>query len=257
MNQPSLFYREQGTGDPIIILHGIFGSSDNWMTVARSLSSDYKVFTLDQRNHGQSFHSDKFDYPSMVNDLKKFIAEHEIVNPFIIGHSMGGKVAMNFAISFPELLKELVIVDISPRSYPIHHDNILEGLSSIELDKLQSRNDADTQLSKYVSDSTTRNFLLKNLSRDETGNFTWKINLPVIRMKMEWVGIGLPGNDKFEKKTLFIKGEKSNYINEQDYDLIKARFPNSEIKVIKDAGHWVHAEQPELFITLLNDFLKS
>ena len=257
MNHPALFYREQGIGEPIIILHGIFGSSDNWMSVARSLSSKYKVFTLDQRNHGQSFHSDEFDYPSMVSDLKNFLEEHKILDPVIIGHSMGGKVAMSFAISYPQRLKKLIVVDISPRSYPIHHDNILEGLCSLELSGLQSRKDADLQLSKFVQDSVTRNFLLKNLGRGEEGDFIWKINLPVIRMKIERVGIGLPGDGKFEKKTLFIKGEKSDYINEQDYDLIKTRFPDSEVKIIKDAGHWVHAEQPGLFIESVLSFLNS
>lgn len=257
MSSPSLFYRELGSGNPLIILHGVFGSSDNWMTIARNLEKDYKLFVLDQRNHGQSFHSDEFDYPHMVEDLKHFIEEHEIEAPVILGHSMGGKVAMSFAVKYPSLLRSLVVVDISPRSYPIHHDEILTGLASIDLDSLTSRNEADKQLAKFVSDGSIRNFLLKNLARDEDGKFIWRLNLPIIRMKIERVGVGLGGEAKFNKRTLFIRGALSNYIEMDDYPLITERFPMASIETIEGAGHWVHAEKPELFLQVCRQFLES
>ena len=257
MSEHSLFYHELGSGRPIIILHGVFGSSDNWMTIARSLEAKYHLYVLDQRNHGQSFHSNTFDYPSMVDDLKKFIDLHQIHEPVVIGHSMGGKVAMNFAIRYPSHLNSLVVVDISPRSYPIHHDEILEGLSSLDLPNLKSRSDADSKLARYVNDQSIRNFLLKNLSRGDDGNFMWRLNLPVIRMNIERVGMGLVGDGKFEKSTLFIKGSLSNYIESSDNDLIAERFPNSRIELIENAGHWVHAEQPEQFLKIISSFLES
>lgn len=252
-----LFYRESGEGQPLLILHGVFGSSDNWMTIGRGLAPDFHVYMLDMRNHGQSFHSITFDYPSMVNDLDHFMQEKGIDKSYLMGHSMGGKIAMNFAVNHPDTLLKLIIVDISPRSYPIHHDNILTGLSSIDLSALQSRSEADEQLSKYVAEKSTRNFLLKNLARDENNNFMWRLNLPVIRMNIERVGVGLPGNNKFEGETLFIKGSNSNYILEEDFDLIKERFPNSTIKIVEGAGHWVHAEQPEKFLETVKEFLST
>jgi len=252
-----LFYREEGAGEPLIILHGVFGSSDNWMTIGRELASDYHVFMLDMRNHGQSFHSNTFDYPSMVSDVENFMLAQGISKCFMLGHSMGGKVAMNFAVNHPELLSKLIIVDISPRSYPIHHDNILSGLSSIDLGSLESRVDADKQLSKFVSEKSIRNFLLKNLARDEDNRFVWKLNLPVIRMNIERVGVGLSGEKKFTGETLFIKGSQSDYIQASDYELIEHRFPNSSIKTIEGAGHWVHAEQPERFLEIVNEFLSA
>lgn len=257
MNMESLFYRENGEGKAIIILHGVFGSSDNWMSIARDLSTTHKVYTLDQRNHGQSFHSDRFDYPSMVEDLKGFIEENEIVNPILIGHSMGGKVAMSFAMEYQSLLQKLIVVDIAPRSYPIHHDKILNGLSSIDLDSLESRGEADQKLAQFVSDPSVRNFLLKNLSRDDEGKFKWKINLPIIRMNIERVGMGLAGDSQFEKETLFIRGSLSDYVLDSDLEVISKRFPNSKVETIENAGHWVHAEQPVLFLDVVREFIQG
>ena len=257
MSSPSLFYRELGNGRPVIILHGVFGSSDNWMTVARNLESDCKLYVLDQRNHGQSFHADEFDYPHMVEDLKQFIEKHEIEDPVILGHSMGGKVSMNFAMKYPSMLNSLIVVDISPKSYPVHHDEILTGLESIELESLESRGHADRQLEKFVADVSVRNFLLKNLARDDNGSFKWKLNLPIIRMKIERVGVGLTGDNQFKKRSLFIRGALSNYVTKDDYALIKERFPLAEIVTIEGAGHWVHAEKPEEFLEVCRQFLKG
>ena len=251
-----LFYREVGQGSPIVILHGLFGSSDNWLSIAKVLGESYKVYTVDQRNHGQSPHDDQFDYQAMAIDLKDFLLAHDIHNPIIIGHSMGGKVAMQFAVDNPDMLAQLVVVDIAPKSYPIHHDMILKGLDALPLSTIKSRGEADQHLSAYVSEIGTRQFLLKNIARDSTG-FSWKINLPVIKDNIENVGEGLPDGDLFDKPTLFINGRKSNYIKEDDAPKILQHFPNATLHTIDNAGHWVHAEQPEEFLKTLSAFLQK
>lgn len=251
-----LHYKELGQGKPIIILHGLFGSSDNWLTIGKALADHHKIYLIDQRNHGQSFHSDEFNYQAMAADLKDFITTHHIEKPFIIGHSMGGKVAMNFAVKHPDLYDRIVVVDIAPRAYSVHHDNILEGLASLNLDTIQSRKEADEQLSNYVKEKGVRQFLLKNLTRSDDGKYAWKLNLPAIKKNIENIGKGLEGQWASDKPTLFIRGENSDYIKNEDSIVIESFFPNFEIKTIKNAGHWVHAEQPEAFLDVLNRFLK-
>ena len=250
----NLFFREVGEGTPIVILHGLFGSSDNWLSIAKVLAEKHKVYSLDQRNHGQSPPSDLWNYDVMVEDLREFLIQHQIDTPVIIGHSMGGKVAMQFAISYPEMLAKLIVVDIAPKYYPVHHDTILEGLNSIDLNALQSRNEADQQLSRYVPEIGTRQFLLKNLARTPEG-FQWKINLPVIEQNIEGIGVGLNAKEYFDKPTEFIRGANSNYIKDEDEFEIKSIFPNSILVTIANAGHWVHAEQPEVFLEKLKAFI--
>lgn len=251
-----LNYKAFGEGKPLIILHGVFGSLDNWLTVGKTLAEKFKVYLLDLRNHGDSFQDSDFTYDAMSKDLVNFIKENKIVGPVIIGHSMGGKVAMKFAVNNPDLFDKLIVVDIAPRSYPPHHQQILKGLESIDLKTLKSRKDADDKLSEYIPEIGVRQFLLKNLTRDE-GSFRWKINLPTISQKIENVGEGLEDNLVSDKPTLFIRGEKSDYIKNSDNISIKAIFPNSEIKTVKNAGHWVHAENPEAVIELIIDFVRD
>lgn len=250
----NLFFREMGEGQPLIILHGLFGSSDNWLTIGKTLSESYKVYLLDQRNHGQSPHSDEFNYSAMALDLENFISDHKIDNPIIIGHSMGGKTAMQYAVNNPHGWMKLIVVDIAPKPYPVHHDSILKGLQSLDLANLSSRNEADKLLSKYVPEIGVRQFLLKNLSRDSDG-FTWKINLPVISQNIEIIGEGLNGRLEETKPVLFINGAKSNYIKSSDIDLIESSFPGAVVDTIENAGHWVHAERTEEFMNILNAFL--
>lgn len=250
-----LFFKESGQGQPVIILHGLFGLLDNWTTIAKVLTEKYHVYLVDQRNHGRSPHSDEFSYQLMADDLKEFIEENHIENPIIIGHSMGGKVAMLFATQHPEMLQKLVVVDIAPKDYPVHHDSILEGLFAIDLTKLSSRNEADTILGQYVPEFDTRQFLLKNLYRNEDMSFAWRINLPVLAREIENIGKGLPAGATFSKPTLFIRGLKSNYIKEKDFEPIKAIFKQCEIETINEAGHWVHAEAPKQFLESLERFL--
>lgn len=252
----NLNYKTVGEGKPLIILHGLFGSLDNWLTIAKELADHYKVYLVDQRNHGLSPHSDEFNYDAMGLDLKEFIETHNIEKPYILGHSMGGKTAMKFALQHGDMWEKLIVVDISPRAYPVHHDVILEGLSAIDVEALKSRGEADKKLAEYVSDFGTRQFLLKNLNRKKAGGFEWKINLPAIKSNIEIIGEGMVERLAIEKDVLFIRGEKSDYIQNEDIILITQHFPNAKVETVKDAGHWVHAEQPESLIALVNNFLK-
>lgn len=250
-----LFYRQLGgKGQPIVILHGLFGSSDNWLTQAKLLADHYRVYLVDQRNHGQSPHSDTFNYDVLADDLHEFLITNSISDPILIGHSMGGKTAMKFATAHPELISRLIIVDIAPKNYPVKHDTILEGLKALPVDKIQSRNEADGLLARYVPEADVRQFLLKNLQRKQDGGFDWKINLPSLDKNIESIGEGIIGDFKFEKPSLFIRGKHSNYVEDADLDYIKKVFPQSSL-VTLDAGHWVQAEKPKEFVEVAIKFL--
>ena len=251
-----LFFRELGQGDAIIVLHGLFGSSDNWLTQAKLLSTNYKVFSVDQRNHGQSPHSDDFDYQSMVGDLNEFIEDRKISDPVIIGHSMGGKTAMNFALAHPDKISKLIVVDISPREYNLEHYTIVEGLKAIHINNLSSRNEADEVLSQYVSEPEVRQFLLKNLQRKSAGGFSWKINLPIISDKLSNIGLDLQFPGKFKKPVLFIRGARSTYVRDEDWKRIIEIFPMAELETM-DTGHWVQAEKPQEFAEVAMKWLSK
>lgn len=249
-----LNFKKVGEGEPLIILHGLFGSLDNWMTLAKKLGENFEVFIIDARNHGQSPHSSEFNYDVMADDLYAFLMQHNIVNPIVLGHSMGGKTAMQFAVNYPNKLAKLIVVDIAPKAYPVHHRIILDGMLSLNFEVIKTRKEADKQLSKYIDDFSVRQFLLKNLYWIEKGKLAWRFNLPVINQNIEIIGQGLENINPFEKPTLFIRGEKSNYITLNDFESIKKIFPNSEIKTL-ESGHWVHAEKPKEFLQMLVSFL--
>jgi esterase len=251
-----LHFREYGEGAPLIILHGLFGSSDNWLTQAKLFAPHYKVYTIDQRNHGLSPHSDDFDYRFMADDLLEFIEDHQIKDPIVIGHSMGGKTAMNFAVAHPNKLSKLIVVDIAPRAYNLEHYTIAEGLKAIDLAALSSRNDADDALSKHIEETDVRQFLLKNLQRKPEGGFSWKINLKVISEKLGNVGVDLLYKGMFEKPTLFIHGKRSNYVTEKDWPRITEVFPNAILETL-DTGHWVQAEKPQEFVDVVSKWLNK
>jgi esterase len=251
-----LFYRELGQGQPIIIMHGIFGSSDNWLTQARILSEHYRVFSIDLRNHGQSPHDNTFDYPSMANDLLLFIKENNLEKPIVVGHSMGGKVAMNFAVAHPEMLERLIVVDISPRPYNLEHYVIIDGLKSIRIESIASRNEADAALAAFVPEADVRQFLLKNLQRKPEGGFSWKINLPVIDKNLSNIGLDLQFKGTFDKPTLFIRGGRSQYVRDEDMTHIKEVFPKATLETL-DTGHWVQAEKPKEFVELVLHWLSK
>ncbi len=241
-----LFYRSVGEGSQaIVLLHGLFGSGDNFNSFAKTYLSDYRVFIPDARNHGKSPHSEIFNYNAMANDVSTFISHHEIENPILIGHSMGGKTAMKYAVRTKNPIKKLVVIDIAPRYYAPHHQVYLEAMQSLDLKSIHSRNDADLILQKTVSDAMIRQFLLKNLDRNTEGTFEWKINLPIISEQIENIGEALDTNNLSPYPTLFIGGEKSDYIKSEDTGLIKKIFPYYKIETISGAGHWIHAEKPK------------
>lgn len=249
-----LFYREYGSGSPLIILHGLMGSSDNWLPQAKLLGDHFHVYVVDQRNHGQSPHSEDFNYRVLQEDIRAFIQRHNLNSPIILGHSMGGKAAMNFALAYPEKLSKLIVVDIAPKAYEVRHDHIVEGLKAVPIEAVQSRNEADEALSRHVSNPSVRQFLLKNLIRKPEGGFAWRINLEVIDINLDLIGGALLHNGVFEKPTLFIRGSKSDYILDEDRSLIKNIFPNSTL-VTMDTGHWAQAEKPAEFVEVVLNFL--
>ncbi|WP_104734751.1 alpha/beta fold hydrolase [Hanstruepera ponticola] len=251
-----LYANVLGEGKPFIILHGFLGMGDNWKTLGQQFSEiGYEVHLVDQRNHGRSFHDDNFSYEDMVNDLKHYLETNDLDDIVLLGHSMGGKTAMLFATQYPEMVNKLLVADISPRYYPIHHDTILNGLSSFDFAELKSRGAADKQLAQYVSDFGTRQFLLKNLYWKEKGQLALRMNLDVLKEHVAEVGESLPMHAKFEGNTLFLRGDKSEYIGHQDETIIKNHFPNSKIVTIANAGHWLHAENPEDFYDAVVSFL--
>lgn len=249
-----LNFKKTGTGKPLVILHGLFGSADNWFSIAKELEKDFTLYLVDQRNHGDSPHSEEWNYEVMVEDLKELIDEEGLDKIYLMGHSMGGKTAMNFAVEYPERVDRLIVADIAPRYYEVHHQTILEGLNSIKLDQIKSRKEADDQLAKYIDEVGIRQFLLKSLGRNSEG-FVWKINLPVITGNIEEVGEELDSDGKYEGPTLFLGGSNSNYIRQEDLPDILEHFPNYQIEFVQDAGHWLHAEKPEAVIQEVRRFL--
>jgi len=250
-----LAFKEYGDGKPLIILHGLFGSSDNWVTMGKRLSESRHVYLPDLRNHGASLHTDEFSYEAMADDLLEFIEDRNIENPDIAGHSMGGKVAMRFALDHPGLFSKLVVIDIAPKAYSSRHDNLLDCMTSLDLTRVKTRQDADELLKESVPKMAERQFLLKNLKRNAHG-YEWKINLQAIGANMDRMTEEIESGQKVEKTTLFIRGGNSDYILPEDYPAIRALFPRAEIVEIAGAGHWVHAEQPEDFYRALVEFLE-
>ena len=245
-----------GQGQPFIILHGFLGMSDNWKTLGKKFSEQgYEIHLVDQRNHGRSSHDKEFSYEVLTQDLKDYCDEHQLANIVLLGHSMGGKTAMFFAAQYPQMISKLIVADISPRFYPIHHDVILEGLTALNFDILKTRKEADDVLANYVSDFGIRQFLLKNLYWKDKEQLALRINLEVLKEHVEAVGEALPIHLKFEGDTLFLRGDKSDYILSQDESLIKAHFPKSIIKTINNAGHWLHAENPKDFYENVIQFI--
>jgi pimeloyl-ACP methyl ester carboxylesterase len=250
-----LFCRKLGEGDPVIILHGLFGLSDNWLSIGKQLAPMYRCYLLDMRNHGRSPHSKDLIYEDMVEDIYEFLTDFGLRTVSILGHSMGGMTAMKFALEYPHRINKLVIVDIAPKSYPALHHNILEGLLAIPIKKLNSRAEADMILKNYVSSPKVRQFLLKNIYRKEDQSYTWRLNIDAISRHSADIGKSFPQNKTFDKPTLFIRGEKSDYILKEDEQRIKEIFPLATILTIGGATHWVHAEKPEAFLKAIRSFI--
>jgi len=246
-----------GQGQAFIILHGFLGMSDNWKTLGRKFSEQgYEVHLVDQRNHGRSPHDAEFNYQVLIRDLEQYCDSYKLSNIVLLGHSMGGKVSMLFAAKYPQMVSKLIVADISPRYYPVYHQTILEGLSALNLDVLTSRKKADEILANYVSEFDVRQFLLKNLYWVEKGKFALRINLKVLKDNVEEIGEALPTNSIFKGDTLFLRGDKSDYISINDEALIKSHFPKATLNTIENAGHWLHAENPKDFFNQIIKFIK-
>lgn len=241
----------------VIILHGLLGSSDNWHSFGRRLSERFHIFALDARNHGRSPHSDHFNYHVMAEDVAEFMAQYRISSASLIGHSMGGKTAALVALLYPELVDKLIVVDIAPKSYKAHHDQVFDALTSLDINAFRYRKDIDEALTLKIPDASVRQFLMKNLARDGSSGFRWKMNLEVIEKNYNRINEELPRVKQFNKPTLFIRGGNSNYIQMDDLQFIGQLFPKAELVTIKDAGHWVHVDAPEEFSSNVLDFLKS
>lgn len=251
-----LAYREFGTGQPLIILHGLFGQSDNWNTMAKNFSEHgFNVFTIDQRNHGLSPHSNIWNYEVMADDLKEFIDDHHLEDPIIIGHSMGGKATMFFEWKYQKIASKIVIVDISPRAYEPHNADVLKALYSVDFSVIKTRKDAEAKLSEYIADFGTKQFLLKNIYWKENEKMDWRFNLQVISDNINNINVRVP-QFKSETACLVVRGEKSNYISEKDIEDFKSRFINCKIETVAEAGHWVHAEKPKEFFDVVLEFIK-
>ncbi|MDD2336566.1 MAG: alpha/beta fold hydrolase [Geobacteraceae bacterium] len=250
-----LHYESIGEGSPLIILHGLFGSLENWRSMSRKLCRSFRVFSVDLRNHGGSPHSAEFNYALMAEDLKEFVHEHSLGSTHLLGHSMGGKVAMQFALTNPEYVDRLVVVDIAPRAYPPSHEDIFTLLISIRLERFSGRNDARHEIEKGISDRSVVEFLLKNIMTSPSGTLQWKMNLKGLRDNYHEIIAAPAWEGVYGKPALFIKGEKSDYIRPEDYGIIKKYFSKAELVSVPDAGHWVHAQGPEIFERMVRNFL--
>lgn len=250
-----LYHREFGQGNPVIILHGLFGFSDNWQTIAKGLADTHLVVTPDLRNHGRSPHLPSHTYPEMAEDLKAFMESHWMFSAAVVGHSMGGKVAMQLALSHPEMVERLVVVDIAPDRAEDNHSSIFDALIGMDLSKMKTRQEAETYLSERIPDVGTRQFLLKNITREDDGTFTWKMNLPVLWKHFDDILAPVQGHEPFDKPTLFIRGSRSDYIKDDDFPFIRTLFPQAKIITVEGAGHWVHADKPAELLGILKEFL--
>lgn len=251
-----LFVEDYGVGPPLIILHGLFGSSVNWRRIGRFLAEQHRVLALDLRNHGRSTHAETMSYAEMVDDLFALMAGKDLSRATLLGHSMGGKVAMLAALQQPERVHELVAVDIAPVAYQRDYGQLITALQSVDLDRVARRADADVQLAHRIADIRLRSFLLQNLV-SEAGRYQWRIHLPAIaRALPELLGFpNLSPSRRSWAKSLFVRGEQSDYVVPEHYSAIQARFPMAEIVTIAGASHWVHADQPERFQSVLQRFL--
>ncbi len=253
-----LFYRNFGSGQPIIVLHGLFGISDNWIPFGKLMArKNFNVLIPDVRNHGQSPHSDSFNYQSMLQDLEDFIDDNKIKNPIILGHSMGGKIAMHYALGNPLKVSKLIIVDVSMRNYSkkSHHIALVNAMLSIDFSNAKTRADIETQLIPEIDDKRIRNFLMKNIKRKSGNSYEWKIDMESIYNNIDRVYEGIDIDGVFNGPAIFIRGGISTYVSEDDYSKIEKHFPKSEIHTIENASHWVQADAPEQFVSIINGFL--
>jgi pimeloyl-ACP methyl ester carboxylesterase len=250
-----LHFRTYGQGRPVIILHGLFGSLDNWHTISTRLASQFRVIAVDQRNHGESPHAPDMDFALMASDLEELMTANGIDQADVLGHSMGGKTAMHFAATYPGRTRRLVVVDIAPKAYPPMHREILDALLGLDLARFGSRTEIEKALEPQLPDLALRRFLLKNLRRQEDGTHAWKIGLQEINNNYSRLLAALHWDGALAQPALFIRGAKSDYIEDTDAKTIQSAFADVRIEAIEGAGHWVQAEAPEAFSKIVVGFL--
>ena len=251
----NLHFKTFGTGYPLIILHGLMGSLDNWQTIAKYLAQEYQVSIIDLRNHGRSPHSTELSYAAMVADMIAWMELQNLDAAYVLGHSMGGKVAMNLALHNPTLVSKLIVVDVAPVAYEDRHSSVFQALFAVPLATITTRQQAEERLREKLADESTVQFLMKGLYRDDRNQFQWRFNLPVLYQAYQDISSEVSANVPFEKPTLFIKGANSNYINAANFSVIMDLFPNNQLVEIPRAGHWVHADEPEAFTIAIEEFL--
>ena len=244
-----------GSGQPLLILHGYFGMSDNWKSLGNQFAENFEVHLIDQRNHGRSFHSDEFDYELLVEDLHYYIEQHHLQKVILMGHSMGGKVVMQFAVTYPNLVDKLIVADISPKYYKPHHEYILAALNSVNFTLHTTRKKVEEVLKIDIKEQGIIQFLLKNVYWESKEKLAYRFNLQSLTENNSEVGAALPSFTHFDGETLFLSGENSNYITKEDIPLISAHFSNSQIVTVKNAGHWLHAENSVQFYNEVVSFL--
>lgn len=257
--------RITGEGEPVILLHGLFGSLENLSGVSQRLQDQWQVHALDQRNHGRSPHTDTMDYPAMAADVLAYMDSRGLDRVALLGHSMGGKTAMQLALDNPDRVTHLIVADIAPVAYEAHHDAVLEGLNAVDLEGIKSRQEADEVLKDYVEMAPVRQFLLKNLERispgerdpDDHRQFRWRINISAIAKHYPDIAAAPSATGSFSGPTLFIKGGESDYIQDRHRDEVGRLFPKAELRIIPGTGHWLHAEKTDTFATLCRRFLES
>ncbi len=252
-----LHFRALGSGPPLILLHGLLGSLDNWLPLARRFAEQFWVFVVDQRDHGRSPHSEKISFEAMAGDLHEFMGDHGLAQAHLLGHSMGGKVAMQFALLHPEMLNRLVVVDVAPRTYPARHTRALQALLALDLSAFERRDALDAALAAEVPEAAVRRFLLKNVTRDADGRFRWKANVRGLWVNYEQLNAAVTAAQPCWKPALFVLGEKSDYVTAADGGAIRRLFPRAQFCTIAGAGHWVHADAPEALFRNVAEFLAS
>jgi pimeloyl-ACP methyl ester carboxylesterase len=252
-----LFFRRMGQGNPVVILHGFLGLSDNWVTFGRQMSGDFEVFIPDLRNHGQSPHDPHMDYPVLVGDLHEMIGELDLKKVRLIGHSLGGKVAMGFALLYPDLVEKLVIVDIAPKQYPpnMEHLMLIDAMNKVDFAGVRSRSDIDKQLQPNVHSLKLRQFLLKNVFWKDNETLDWRLNLPALTDSLPFILQDISTDKVFPKPVLLIRGGLSNYFLDEDLPEMIKQFPRTSVQTIANASHWVHADAPGEFYDRVHEFL--
>ncbi|HZR17141.1 MAG TPA: alpha/beta fold hydrolase [Verrucomicrobiae bacterium] len=250
-----LYFEVEGEGEPLIVLHGLFGSLENWRPMSRKLANRFKVFLVDQRNHGRSPHSEEMNYALMAEDVRQLLHRQHLHAAHVLGHSMGGKTAMQLAVLHPENVRKLVVADIAPRVYSPRHQHIIEGMLALDLSRFHSRKEIEAALAPAVPELATRQFLLKNVARLDGGTFGWRLGLEEIGDNYLRLTEPVAGGRPFDKPALFVRGANSDYLTQSDFPAIQCLFPNAVLRSIPEAGHLLHVQNPDFFSRIVAEFL--